>query len=117
MGTDTDGNADGNGKPKGKSKQHMRKPFVPTIKHAKFEGASSDLKGYVFDIMQSKMKQIDKYNSTLDQIKTYIGTHMDNLVLESIEDLNLQTLTEPVPVTQADGTINKIDIKKMGKAI
>ena len=79
MGTDTEGNnPDGGGKPKGndkhvnvQKKSFPKKPFISGIqgiKHVKFEGASSDIKGHVFDVMSSKIKQIDEYNSTLEQI-------------------------------------------------
>ena len=120
MGTDADGDADGKGKPKVErhsrnNNQIRRRPFVAGIKHVKFEGASSDLKGHVFDIMPSKTKQIDEYSSTLAHIKIYIGTNMDPLVLESIEDLSVKTLTEPTPILQQDGSITPIDMKKWEK--
>jgi hypothetical protein len=49
-------------KPKG-DKNNKKKPFIPGVKHVKFEGASTDLLGHVFDIMQSKTKQIDQYKT------------------------------------------------------
>jgi len=127
MGTDTDGIPEGGGKTKGNDKyvNNQRKPFVnkkpfvpgnQSVKHVKFEGASSDLKGHVFDVMSSKIKQIDEYNSTLEQIMTYVGTNMDPLVLEAIENLSVTTLTEPVPITQEDGTtVSNIEMKKWEK--
>ena len=84
-------------KPKGNKVNNKKKLFNPSIKHVKFEGALTDLMGHVFDIMQSKTKQIDQYNSTLDQLKTYIGVHMDPMVLEAIKELSKPTLTEPTP--------------------
>ena len=118
MGTDADGDVDGKGKQKVERRnnnQIRRRPFVAGVKHIKFEGASTDLKGHVFDIMPSKTKQIDEYSSTLDHIKTYIGTNMDPLVLESIEDNSIKTLTEPAPIQQIDGTVTAIDMKKWEK--
>jgi hypothetical protein len=121
MGTDADGDAaDGKGKQKverhQRSNNHVRRrPFVAGIKHIKFEGASTDLKGHVFDIMPTKTKQINEYSSTLDQIKIYIGTNMDPLVLESIEDLAAKTLTEPMPTEQEDGSVTPINMKKWEK--
>ena len=126
MGTDTDGNPEGGGKPKGNDKHvnNQRKPFVQKkpftpgiqgIKHVKVEGASSDLKGHVFDVISSKIKQIDEYNSTLEQIMTYVGTNMDPLILEAIENLRVTTLIEPVPVTAIDGTVTVIEMKKWEK--
>jgi hypothetical protein len=119
MGTDADGDADGKGKQKVERHQRnnnaRRRPFFTGIKHVKIEGASTDLKGHVFDIMPSKTKQIDGYSSTLDHIKTYVGTNMDPLVLESIEDLTIKTLTEPMPIEQEDGLVTPIDMKKWEK--
>ena len=102
-------------KPKGDKLNNKKKLFIPGIKHVKFEGASSDLMGHVFDIMQSKTKQIDQYNSTLDHLKTYIGVHMDPMVLEAIEELSTPTLTEPLPLIQMDGTVTTINMKKWEK--
>jgi hypothetical protein len=65
--------------------------------------------------MLSKTKQIDQYNSTLYQLKTYIGLHMDPMVLEAIEELKTPTLTEPSPTVQEDGKISAIDMKKWEK--
>ena len=65
--------------------------------------------------MPSKTKQIDKYSSTLDHIKTYIGTNINPLVLESIKDLTIKTLTEPLPIQQLDGAVTPIDMKKWEK--
>lgn len=128
MGTDTEGNPEGGGKPKGNDKYVNKKPFIQKksfatagaqlIKHVKFEGASADLRGHVFDVMSSKIKQIDEYNSTLEQIMTYVGTHMDPFVLEAIEELSpVSTLTEPVPVTQSDGSVSTIEMKKWEKGL
>jgi hypothetical protein len=65
--------------------------------------------------MPSKTKQIEEYSSTLDHIKIYIGTNMDPLVLESIEDLTINTLTEPMPTEQEDGSVTLINMKKWEK--
>ena len=101
--------ANGDGRPvggKAAGRKHQQHAFV---KKEKFLGADQDLQGFVFETKTTRSQQITNFRNVDERIRDQVGAKFDEYVLETLERMKVTLPPEPTPVTQADGTIAKIE--------
>lgn len=103
---------EGNNVPNASNRHNNARRF---IKKERFQGAHPDLAGYVFETSSNRTNQIANFTAVDTRIRALVGQQFDPYVLESIEKMRVITPPEPTIVTEADGTVSKMEEIKYGK--
>jgi hypothetical protein len=103
---------EGNNVPNASNRRNNARRF---IKKEQFQGAHPDLAGYVFETSSNRTNQIANFTAVDTRIRALVGQQFDPYVLESIEKMRVITPPEPTIVTEADGTVLKMEEIKYGK--
>ena len=80
-----------------------------------FQGDHPDLAGYEFETGSNHTNQIAYFTTVDTKIRALVGQQFDPLVLESIKKMKIMMPPEPVIVTEADGSISRMEEIKYGK--
>ncbi len=85
------------------------------VKKDRFQGAHPDLAGFVFETSTNRTSQIANFTATDIRIRAIVGQQFDPYVLESIEKMRVSMPPEPTIVSEADGSVSKMEEIKYGK--